>query len=399
MLNPLIIAYPFLHESDACGRIEQQFFSRLPQEDFSSTIVCSELRCDGKYGEGFNKIVIPESKLICNLSRAAHRLKISDYLFLPDYQKLAWNKKVLSQLENEVKSGKYDYVHTINMPCSSHLIGLELKKKYGIPWVAQFYDPWYNNPYRQQQRSIVHSRDAKYEKEVAINADLILHSNQLMIDDWSQTYGEIINNKIFVLPYIIDEREICTRTDDSDFLTISHIGNLMRGRNSVVFIKAVAKLVSQYSDLQNRLRVNYVGTITEAEEALIRQEGLDGVFNITGRITNVECNKYFAESDAFLAIDTEHLHNVFFPSKLLNYFYYQKPIIGLCQKESVLRMELKASNNFVFDYDDVDGLAEFLMKVVNGKRKLAVNDKSYWEKFSTKTVIGQYMKLIKNLCI
>jgi hypothetical protein len=37
-------------------------------------------------------------------------------------------------------------------PMTDHLVGLSLSRKYRIPWIARFSDPWVDNPYHRQGR-------------------------------------------------------------------------------------------------------------------------------------------------------------------------------------------------------------------------------------------------------
>ena len=61
--------------------------------------------------------------------------------FIPDARKF-WVKPSLSYLEKYLKAHPVDLVITTGPPQSVHLIGLGLKEKSKLKWIADFRDPW-----------------------------------------------------------------------------------------------------------------------------------------------------------------------------------------------------------------------------------------------------------------
>jgi UDP-N-acetylglucosamine:LPS N-acetylglucosamine transferase len=48
----------------------------------------------------------------------------------------------VKQAEEILSKEKIDAIITTGPPHSAHLIGLELKKKFGLKWIADLRDPW-----------------------------------------------------------------------------------------------------------------------------------------------------------------------------------------------------------------------------------------------------------------
>ncbi len=46
-----------------------------------------------------------------------------------------------------LKEGNIDLIFSTSLPNTCHLVAFILKKKFRIPWVADFRDPWTQNPY------------------------------------------------------------------------------------------------------------------------------------------------------------------------------------------------------------------------------------------------------------
>lgn len=96
-------------------------------------------------------------------------------LFVPD-ARVGWvrptTKKVLQQLEHR----PVDLVVTTGPPHSMHLIGLALKRATGLPWVADFRDPWSTMDYLDDfgLSSTSRKRIQHMERDVVDAADRVL---------------------------------------------------------------------------------------------------------------------------------------------------------------------------------------------------------------------------------
>jgi hypothetical protein len=64
-------------------------------------------------------------------------------LFIPDAKKF-WIKPSIQHLSNFLKDHPVDIIVSTGPPHTTHLIALGLKRATGIPWLADFRDPWTN---------------------------------------------------------------------------------------------------------------------------------------------------------------------------------------------------------------------------------------------------------------
>ena len=394
IIKVLIIAYWYAVENAASGQVQRHFVENLVKRGFSPTVVCAS-----KEGETFTNgvriIGVPENRVLKFLSKLLFKTWVGKFLRVPDMTRYYWNPKVTREVQKILKDSKFDYIHTINNPSSSHLLGWNIKQEFHLPWVAQFYDPWTNNPTEYVSNKRVRLLNLELEKGVAEGADLILHTNDLMIRYWKDLYGNMVENKVFRLNLLTDvESPIMTFPNDK--FIISHIGHFTKYRNSLSFIEAINMIKKEKPHLLNKLKVNYIGLVTDAERDLIKKYGLCDYFELHGRISEKECIPFFEECSMFLIIDTQHNPNVFFPSKILKYFFYRKPILGITSHESVLKDELINSRNIFFEFGEERELAQFLMGELERDRIYSDYDSEYWKKFSSDMVIREYKFLIEN---
>jgi len=64
-------------------------------------------------------------------------------LFIPDARKF-WIKPSVKSLSKYLKENNVDAIVSNGPPHTTHMIALSLKKKFDIPWLADFRDPWTN---------------------------------------------------------------------------------------------------------------------------------------------------------------------------------------------------------------------------------------------------------------
>lgn len=392
-MNSIVVAPTFLRSSCAVGQIERHFFPNLPGGYFSH-IFCAKDDLDLK-GSNFQTHVIPENKFAVKVDLLCRKTSWRDLVISPDVTHYSWCGRAHKEIASLLKKEKIDYIHTVNNPVSAHLLGYKVKNEFGLPWVAQFYDPWHNNPFRRYSCGYFDRKDAERERMVAENADLIIFPNEELLDSWVQIYGDTVKNKVEVLPFVTELPAIKEKKRDSDTLTISHIGTLSKERRADVFLKAISKLNKCNPDLAARLKVNIVGFLTDSDKECIARENIGGIVDVKGHLSEEECFKYYEDSDVFLIIDIDCEPNLFYPSKLIKYFCSRKPILGITKPNSVVANELQKSGNHVCAYDDVEGIYSFLVRAISDYESINHNDKEYGDRFSPGNVVAGFERLIK----
>lgn len=408
MKKPLVIAHSYLLEKYSTGQVVRCFFEELQKKGFNSTIVCSKSKHNDVPLTSLSCRVFPckDNQLIRYLIAAAKRIVAPDFAFLPDYSYFSWAKvSAIKETVHLAKEEHFDYIHSISIPCSSHLIALEAKKQTGLPWIAQFYDPWYENPYRKITIPRFKERDRRYEAEIAEKADAIIHTNHIIYEEWVERYGESIKEKMHIMPLVFrepilteEERTILLKPiSEKTHFTISHIGSLYPGRDSECFLKAVDLFLKKYPKEMYRIKINYVGAVTENDRRLVSQYGLGQIVKFVGFIGENECKQYFIDSDIFLAVDGENARDIFFPSKIMKYLYYGKPILGITPESSVLDYELSKSGNYSFRHKDIEGIAEFIRKCLINFEEVNINNRDYWQGYTVHNITSQYVDIINQI--
>lgn len=396
MINTLVIAPTFLRSSCAVGQILRHFISGL-NNNHHAHILCSSNNDLELSSNNISIHQFAENKLPHYVDRVSHRIHLTDLSFSPDPFYYSWNKKAYREAKIILKQEQIDYILTINNPVSSHLLGLRLKRQFNLPWVAYLFDPWHNNPFRKYQFEFLNRRDEMRERDVAENADMLLFPNNELMESWIEIYGNIVKEKSFVLPFATRIPEITDINLRDKRTVISHIGNLSDTRRAKTFLDALRLLRKNDPTLLNKILFNVVGYMSVLDKDIIIRENLNDIVNIVGHVSEEECIKYYESSDLFLIVDIDCTPNLFYPSKLLKYFCYKKPIIGITTENSVVANELMRTGNHVFKYHDSNSICDFLQQVIIDPSFAKTNDTNYYKKFLAENVAEKYLDLLNKI--
>lgn len=201
--------------------------------------------------------------------------KVSEYIranyFIPDARK-GWVSYAVKQAESILKNEKIDAIITTGPPHSTHLIGLMLKKKYGIKWLADLRDPWtaifYNHLLPRTASS--RQKDDELETEVLKSADRVT-----VISPGMKAQLAAKRSDIEVIYNGYDEEDFATQGPavKSEHFTIRYVGNLIANQNVPELWHALKALSQSHTDV----KIELIGRVDADVKASIDAAGLNNV--------------------------------------------------------------------------------------------------------------------------
>ncbi|HWI20772.1 MAG TPA: glycosyltransferase, partial [Vicinamibacterales bacterium] len=213
-----------------------------------------------------------------------------------------------------------------------HLVGLELKKRRGIPWVAHFSDPWVDSPYFRAG-SAARAKSARWERDVIGNADRVVFVSSYTRDRMMAKYPDSWRDKCTVIPQGFDDRvpPVDATPVAGRAVRIVYTGRFYDGIRSPEVLLRAAASVNRTTPLAGRLEFVFVGGGTTQYERLAADIGLTGLVSFTGRVPPQDALQRAANADLLLLIDAASAEgpSLFLPSKLIDYLPMRRPILGL----------------------------------------------------------------------
>ena len=287
-------------------------------------------------------------------------LFIRGNLFIPDARK-NWVVPSVKVLSDYIQQENIDTIVTTGPPHSLHLIGLKLKEKLGVKWLADFRDPWTTIGYHKQLKLTEVSK----EKHKGLEKKVLNIADQIIVTSFNtkKEFNKITNKPIEVITNGYDNEVSVDFTMDTQF-TLSHIGSLLSKRNPEVLWKVLSDLLNENINLKKVFQLNFVGFISEPVLQSINKHGLSEYINNVGYVTHKEAVIYQKKSQVLLLIeiDSEETKCII-PGKLFEYMVSRRPIIAIGPEGSDVEKIIDETNtgNY-FCYNDYDSLKATILK-------------------------------------
>ncbi|WP_246009002.1 glycosyltransferase family 4 protein [Hymenobacter metallilatus] len=250
-------------------------------------------------------------------------------LFIPDARR-GWNRFVLDAVAGLLAAGEqFDAVLTSSPPHSTQLIGLELKRRFGLRWLADMRDPWTDIYYYKELNHLPLARwlDARYERQVLEQADAVLvtspHTKRLFLGK----SAKIDPAKIHVLPNGYDEDDFQEPSQPPQHeLLITHTGTISETYHIELLLSACAECRRRHPDVPLRLR--FVGKASEGIQRQAREAGLQEAAEFIPFVPHDESVQYLLRSTVLLmAIPDVANNRGILPGKVFEYLATSKPIL------------------------------------------------------------------------
>ncbi|MBD0825360.1 glycosyltransferase family 4 protein [Aestuariibaculum marinum] len=311
-----------------------------------------------KSSKAISKGIIPEQRKQSFVEKLM--LFVRGNFFIPD-ARTGWVKPSVKFLSEYIAKEGIKTIITTGPPHSMHLIGLQLKAKLGVKWLADFRDPWTTIGYHKQLKLMSSSakKHKHLEREVLNSADDVIVTSFT-----TKTEFEAITSKpIHVITNGYDYEAQQEFTMDSKF-SLAHIGSLLSKRNPEVLWRVLRDLRNTSDSFARDFQLNLIGAVSEDVLRSMYKYGLDNCIKNIGYVSHSKAVKYQKQSQLLLLIeiDSEETKCII-PGKLFEYMVSNRPIIALGPKDADVEKIIKETNtgNY-FYYNNYNSLKSVILE-------------------------------------
>lgn len=229
-------------------------------------------------------------------------------------------------------------VITSSPPGCIHWLGRLLHQR-GLPWLADFRDPWIVN--QTITRWTMHLRYERWlEAKVMRTADRLIANTPANERGWATAYPEQAG-KIVVIPNGFDPERFPRAGPHipGNPLTLLHAGELYHGRDPRPLLDALR-------EARLPIRVDFLGRASGGEFDLpveIARRGLGDCVKPIGMVPYAEALDRMMRADILLLIHTP-LWKLGIPAKLYEYLGAGRPILALAEPDSDIGWVLRTAN-------------------------------------------------------
>ena len=294
--------------------------------------------------------VIPKAKKQSFIEKTM--LYIRGNYFIPDARR-NWIKPSVAFLYDYIQKHQIEIIITTGPPHSLHLIGLQLKEKLNLKWIADFRDPWTTIGYHKALKLKESSKATHIDLELKVlnTADeIIVTSNHTKNEFLTKT-----KQPISVITNGYDSHSVRVEEKDELF-TLSHIGSLLSERNPKILWEVISELIKENETFSKVFRLQLIGVVSDDVLESVYKNGLKQHVNVLGYVSHDEALKFQMKSQLLLLIeiDSEDTKAII-PAKVFEYLISETPILAIGPKNADVEKIIKSTNTGTyFSYNQKD---------------------------------------------
>lgn len=264
---------------------------------------------------------------------------------------LSWAYDVIQYIEKNMDPDEFQVVYTTSGPYSAHLIGFYLQQKYGIPWVADYRDPWTFNAYKTDYDPSNALERLLYELEKVLlhQADCNLTIGKSFIPTYVEKF-QLPQEKIVSITNGYDEDDFAalhvpqTRTDK---FTINYSGLLYSEQRSITpVLEAIQQLRDEKKLDLSRIRFRFIGEAEVGKIEITGQYGLESIIDYKGYLSHQEALQANLDANLLLLlVGDEAKFKSVYTGKLFEYLRSGRLILALAPEGSVVDETLRESGH------------------------------------------------------
>ncbi|MCK9220109.1 MAG: glycosyltransferase family 4 protein [Bacteroidales bacterium] len=247
--------------------------------------------------------------------------------FIPDARRF-WIKPSIRYLKKWLHEHPVDVIISTGPPHSMHLIAQSISKKFGLPWLADFRDPWTNIDFYHDLRLSKWANNKHHTLELRVlkKATAVTVISQTMADNFSQIYPRTY--KVITNGY--DGADIENRKPASldEKFSIAHIGTLVSSRNPISLWKALSSLLIEEEQFGKDLEIKLVGKVDYSVTASLAEFGLTSLVTKINYLPHDEVTRLQQSVQVLLLIINNTPNSkMILTGKLFEYLAAGRPIL------------------------------------------------------------------------
>jgi glycosyltransferase involved in cell wall biosynthesis len=341
----LVVAFHYPPEAAAGGARPARFARYLPEFGYNAEIITAA----GQIAPHPGIHVVPAPTMYPDKYTVAGAVEIG-------LHKLAWPTEFALLWANPASRCARQLIERINPvavistapPLNTHLAALQLKRRYGLPWIADFRDPMASNPFRKFGK-LSEFADGFAEKIIFRHADAVIMVTDVMANEAKARYPQWAH-KVHLLWNGFDPAEdlLSSALPSRPYRVLMHVGSLYGMRHPMPVLKSMRRLIESGRLQPGRLRLQLIGHIAvqvlnENRDAMSYLEQHQSLTHISA-VPRSEALRFMGESDSLLLLDNhEDQDGYAVPSKLYEYIRVGRPILALTRRDSPVDRILRQS--------------------------------------------------------
>lgn len=274
-----------------------------------------------------------------------------------------WARKARAEGRRAIAEHRIDVVWSTCQPPSAHLLAYWLQGDTGIPWVADYRDPWTWSLMNPVPRHLL-GLEERMERRLLGRAAAVVTVTEGWAEEFRRRYGSLVSRVEVIYNGFDPEDVVAGAPGEPGRFTVSFAGSLHHRRSPEAFLRGLALALESIP--RDRIRVVFIGRFDApgegANRGLVEALGLADVVEVVGPVGHAAAMERLGAADLLLDIGIQgegsegHV-----PAKLVEYAGLGKPVLALHGPGEAYDLVLRAGLGRAVDPDDGGAVAEALL--------------------------------------
>lgn len=298
----------------------------------------------------------------------------------------------------------FDVILSRAFPESAHAAALALSSKTGIPWVANWNDPWEFLREGIRAGSLAENigrLSAMFCKRVSRRANWHTFPAQKLRETMASYLGDGAEGRSSVIPHVALRQNHKTGSSMRDYFTICYMGRISKPHNPEVLFCALVRFLKEHPEASS-IRFRFVGLDDFGLQNLAEKHGLQRNCSTEARLPYLEALRIASTSDVLIVIDPPELHGMILTSKFVDYVQTGRPILALTSIGGTLSEILGRYGGGIAvdnssEIDICNAISEFYSRWCDSELNDAYGSANLYSHFSPERIVALYKDLFIHL--
>lgn len=326
--------------------------------------------------------------------------------FIPD-ARCWWIKPSVKYLTNYLKEHPVDAIVSTGPPHSMHLIARALHRKFNIPWVADFRDPWTDIDFYKDLK-LTPWADRKHHR---LERQVLTEATKVVTIGWDCAKGleqlgakdvaVITNGYDFDQPIVEVHHDTSMLDQGTLPFTMSHIGIIGANRNPETFWQAFADIVETFPETSQPIRIRLIGQVDNSVLESIKRHNIEKYVEITPYIPHNQVLEEQQKSAVLLLfINNSPNAKGVLTGKLFEYLASGRPILCIGPEDGDSARVLNETETGItvgFNNKEkmITVISDLYQKYVDNQ--LESKQSSLVEKYSRRNLTKDFVKILNEI--
>jgi len=283
---------------------------------------------------------------------------------------ISWVPRAIRKAREIIEEGQTDVVMITSPPHSQQLIGLALKRSYGIPWIADFRDPWTSDSRFMRTKSRYSIWLERWiEKRILQKADLVVATCEGALESFREharggkRQDNPLNDKFVRITNGYDPDDFGEMDFlEDDCLTFSYVGSTGEYiSDPSFFLKALRKVLDENPSMEEKIQLNFVGNAEARIKRKVEELKLSSVVRFHGHVSHREAVRLMCRSHVLLFFEIpvrDGKPTLVLPSKLFEYMAARRPIMAMATDGDSAQIVREYGLGAIVDPLNIEKMAE-----------------------------------------